>query len=108
MAQTSGRIFDEISRLMTDAAGVAQGVKREVDGVVRGQAEKILRDLDIPSREEFEAARGMAEKARAEADAHLAQLGALQARVEALETRLSAIESAKAAPKRAPKADPEA
>ncbi len=47
MTQTSNRFFDEIGRLMNDAAGAAQGVKREVDTVVRNQAEKILRDLDV-------------------------------------------------------------
>src|SRR5437763_878847 len=47
MTQTSNRFFDEIGRLMNDAAGAAQGVKREVDTVVRNQAERILRDLDI-------------------------------------------------------------
>jgi len=50
MTQTSNRFFDEIGRLMNDAAGAAQGVKREVDTVVRNQAEKILRDLDIVKR----------------------------------------------------------
>ena len=44
MTQTSNRIFDEMARLMNDAAGVAQGVRREVDTLVRTQAEKMLRD----------------------------------------------------------------
>src|SRR4051812_46765786 len=43
MTQTTGRIFDEFAKLMTDAAGMAQGVRREVDGVVRSQAERVLR-----------------------------------------------------------------
>src|SRR3984957_18070093 len=55
MTQTNNRFFDEIGRLMNDAAGAAQGVKREVDTLVRNQAEKILRDLDVVKREEFEA-----------------------------------------------------
>ena len=42
MTQTNNRFFDEIGRLMNDAAGAAQGVKREVDAVVRNQAERIL------------------------------------------------------------------
>lgn len=81
MTQTSNRIFDEIGRLMNDAAGAAQGVKREVDAVVRSQAEKILRDLDIVKREEFEAFKEMARLAREENEA-------LKARVAALEARL--------------------
>jgi MoaA/NifB/PqqE/SkfB family radical SAM enzyme len=60
MTQTTNRFFDEIGRLMNDAAGAAQGVKREVDAVMRNQAERILRDLDLVKREEFEAVKDMA------------------------------------------------
>jgi BMFP domain-containing protein YqiC len=81
MTQTSNRFFDEIGRLMNDAAGAAQGVKREIDTVVRSQAEKILRDLDIVKREEFEAVKAMAQIAREENEA-------LKARITALEARL--------------------
>jgi len=83
MTQTSNRFFDEIGRLMNDAAGAAQGVKREIDTVVRNQAEKILRDLDIVKREEFEAAKEMARLAREENEA-------LKARISALEAKLGA------------------
>ena len=51
MTQTSNRFFDEMARLMNDAAGVAQGVRREFDTLVRNQAERILRDLDVVKRE---------------------------------------------------------
>jgi BMFP domain-containing protein YqiC len=81
MTQTSNRFFDEIGRLMNDAAGAAQGVKREVDTVVRNQAEKILRDLDIVKREEFEAVKEMARLAREENEALKARIGALEARL---------------------------
>jgi len=81
MAQTNSRFFDEIARLMNDAAGVAQGVRREFDTMFRAQAERILRDLDVVSREEFEAVKEMARLAREENEA-------LKARVAALETRL--------------------
>ena len=74
MTQTSNRFFDEIGRLMNDAAGAAQGVKREVDTVVRNQAEKILRDLDIVKREEFEAVKDMARLAREENEALKARI----------------------------------
>jgi len=80
MTQTTGRIYDEFARLMTDAAGVAQGVRREVDGVVRAQAERILRDLDYVTREEFEVVREMAIKAREENDRLSARLAELEAR----------------------------
>ena len=76
MTQTSNRFFDEIGRLMNDAAGAAQGVKREVDTVVRNQAEKILRDLDVVKREEFEAVKDMARLAREENEALKARITA--------------------------------
>jgi BMFP domain-containing protein YqiC len=81
MTQTSNRIFDEMARLMNDAAGVAQGVRREFDTLFRGQAERILRDLDVVQREDFEAVKEMARLAREENEA-------LRARIEALEVKL--------------------
>jgi BMFP domain-containing protein YqiC len=79
MTQTTNRFFDEVARLMNDAAGVASGVRREFDTLVRSQAERILRDLDMVKREEFEAVKEMARLAREENEA-------LKARIEALET----------------------
>jgi BMFP domain-containing protein YqiC len=81
MTQTNNRFFDEIGRLMNDAAGAAQGVKREVDTVLRTQAEKFLRDMDLVKREEFEAVKDMARLAREENEA-------LKARIVALEAKL--------------------
>lgn len=66
MTQTSNRILDEFARLMTDAAGVARGVREEAEVVFRTQAEKALRELDVVQREEFEAVREMASRAREE------------------------------------------
>lgn len=83
MTQTSNRIFDEMARLMNDAAGVAQGVRREVDTLVRTQAEKMLRDLDVVSREEFEAVKDMARLAREENEALKARLDALEGKAGA-------------------------
>jgi len=82
MTQTSNRLMDEFAKLMTDVAGVVQGVRREADTVVRGQAERFMAGMDLVSREEFEAVRDMAVRARDENDA-------LRARIEALETRLA-------------------
>ena len=82
MTQTSSRFFDEMARLMNDAAGVATGVRREFDTLFRTQAERVLRDLDVVQREEFEAAKEMARLAREENEA-------LKARVDALEARVS-------------------
>ncbi len=81
MTQTTNRFFDEIGRLMNDAAGAAQGVKREVDTVVRNQAEKILRALDIVKREEFEVVKDMARLAREENEALKARIAARESKV---------------------------
>jgi BMFP domain-containing protein YqiC len=80
MSGPASRIFDDLGRLMTDAAGVASGVRREIDTVVKSQIERLLRDADVVTREEFEAVREMAVLAREENDA-------LKARVAALESR---------------------
>ncbi len=83
MTQTSNRLLDEMARLMNDAAGVAQGVRREFDSLFRSQAERILRDLDVVQREEFEAVKEMARLAREENEL-------LKARIYALETERGA------------------
>ena len=82
MTQTSNRFFDEMARLMNDAAGVAQGVRREFDTLFRNQAERILRDLDVVQREEFEAVKEMARLAREENEALKARIAALEAKAE--------------------------
>lgn len=79
MVQTTNRFFDEVARLMNDAAGAAQGVRREFETLFRTQAERILRDLDLVRREDFEAVKDMARIAREEN--------------EALETRVAALEA---------------
>ena len=81
MAQTSNRFFDEMARLMNDAAGVAQGVRREVETVMRTQGEKILREMDVVRREDFEAVKEMAQLAREENEA-------LKARIAVIEEKL--------------------
>jgi len=82
MTQTSNRFLDEMARLMNDAAGVASGVRREVDTVFRNQADRILRDLDVVKREEFEAVKEMARLAREENEALKARIAALESRLE--------------------------
>ena len=91
MTQTSNRIFDEMARLMNDAAGVAQGVRREFDTLFRAQAERILRDLDVVQREEFEAVKEMARLAREENEA-------LKLRVATLEVALGGAKPSAGAP----------
>ena len=87
MTQTNNRFFDEASRLMNDAAGVAQGIRREFDSLFRTQAERVLGDLDVVRREEFEAAKDMARLAREENEALKARIAALEARIDALSAK---------------------
>ncbi len=83
MTQTSNRLFDEFARLMTDAAGAAQGVRREAESFFRSQAERVLRELDVVQREEFEAVRAMAQLAREENERLAQRIAALEARIAA-------------------------
>lgn len=87
MTQTNNRVLDEIAKLLTDAAGAAEGVRREVATIVRSQGEKILQDMDVVSREEFEAVKAMAAKAREENDLLAARMNALEAELASLRGR---------------------
>jgi BMFP domain-containing protein YqiC len=78
MVQTTNRFFDEMARLMNDAAGVASGVRREVETIFQAQAERILRNLDVVTREEFEAIKEMAAKARDENERLSARIAMLE------------------------------
>lgn len=82
MTQTQNRVLDEIARLFTNAAGAAQGVRQEVETLIRSQAERLVADLDLVAREDFEAVRDMARLAREENEA-------LKLRIEALEAQLA-------------------
>ncbi|WP_113317013.1 accessory factor UbiK family protein [Hyphomicrobiales bacterium] len=81
MSTGANRILDDFAKLMTDAAGAAQGVRKEMETVFRAQGERLLNSMDIVKREEFEAVREMALKARDENDALLARIAALEARL---------------------------
>jgi BMFP domain-containing protein YqiC len=79
MTTTSSRLFDELAKVMGNAAGAAQGLRREIDGLVKAQVERVLGDLAIVQREEFEAVREMAERAREENEQLKARIAALEA-----------------------------
>jgi len=79
MTQTTSRFFDELAKLMTDAAGAAHGVRKEVETVMRSQAERVLRDLDVVQREEFDAVKAMAQKAREENELLAKRIAVLEA-----------------------------
>ncbi len=83
MTTTQTRFFDELAKLMTNAAGAAQGVRREVDTLIQAQMERVLNNMELVKREEFEAVKAMAQRAREENDA-LAQ------RILVLEGKLNA------------------
>jgi BMFP domain-containing protein YqiC len=104
MTQTSNRVFDELARLMTDAAGVAQGVRREAETMFRSQVERLINDLDLVKREDFEVVRELASRARAENEALSARIAVLEARL-AGEAVVMPAEGAgpSARPKRAPR-----
>ena len=53
--QSSNRLFDDVARIFTDAAGAAQGVKREAETLLKAQGERLIRDMDIATREEVDA-----------------------------------------------------
>jgi BMFP domain-containing protein YqiC len=85
MTQTTNPLLDGIAKLMTDAAGAAQGVRTEFETAAKSQAERFLQSMDIPQREEFEAVKAMALKAREENERlsqRVAELEAALARVE--------------------------
>jgi BMFP domain-containing protein YqiC len=85
-SQGPNRILDEFAKLMTDAAGVAQGVQREAETAIRSQAERFLTKMDLVQREDFEVVREMASRAREENETLQEQVVALDARISALET----------------------
>jgi BMFP domain-containing protein YqiC len=78
--QARGKIFDDISQLMTNAMGVAQGAKDEADTAMKSLMDRWLADRDFVTREEFDAVRAMAQKAREENEALKARLDALEAK----------------------------
>jgi BMFP domain-containing protein YqiC len=66
VTQTQNRFFDEMAKLFNDAASVASGVRREAESMFRTQMERLVADLDLVKREDFEVVREMASKARTE------------------------------------------
>ena len=88
MTQGPNRLFDEFAKLMTDAAGAAQGLRREAETAFRAQAERFLTEMDVVKRDEFDAVKEMAANARAENEA-------LKTRIAALEEQIGALSAGK-------------
>ncbi len=78
--QTRNKMFDDLSQLMTNAMGVAQGARTEAETAMKGMIDRWLADRDFVTREEFDAVRAMAQKAREENEA-------LKARITQLESK---------------------
>jgi len=81
MAQN--RVYDDLTRLVTDAAELAQGVRREAETAIKTQLERLLATMDVVTREEFEAVKEMAAKARDENERLIQKVAALEAAVAA-------------------------
>jgi BMFP domain-containing protein YqiC len=81
MTTTSSKFFDELAKLMSNAAGAAQGARKEFDNLVRSQLERAMAGMDVVQREEFEAVKEMAAKAREENDRLQQRLAELEARL---------------------------
>ncbi|MGE0744076.1 MAG: accessory factor UbiK family protein [Rhodospirillales bacterium] len=83
--QTRDRFFDDAARMAGGAFGVVAGLKREIETFARSQVERLVADMDLVPREEFEAARDMAAKARAQQEELERRIALLEARIVALE-----------------------
>ena len=77
--QTRNRFLDDVSQLMTNAMGVAQGARTEAETAMKGLMDRWLADRDFVTREEVDAVRAMAQKAREENEALAARIAALEA-----------------------------
>jgi BMFP domain-containing protein YqiC len=84
MTQSNNPFLDELAKLMTDAAGAAQGMRREVETLMKAQGERLLRDLDLVQREEFEAVKEMAAKAREENERLSSRIAVLEGELATL------------------------
>jgi len=79
--QTQSSVFDDLAKLMTGAMGMAQGMREEAKGFLRGQADRLVAEMDLVSRDEFEAVKEMASQARAEAEALRGKILELEAKL---------------------------
>ena len=85
MPQTNNPFFDDLARLMTGAAGAADGVRREFETLMRAQGERMVSSMDLVQREEFEAVKAMAQRAREENETLKADIVELKGRLAELE-----------------------
>lgn len=81
MTMNSSSFFDELAKLMTSATGAAQGVRKEIDTMVQAQVERVLNNVNVVRREDFDVVRDMAEKARVENDKLAERIAILEAKL---------------------------
>jgi BMFP domain-containing protein YqiC len=81
MSSPQNRFFDDLAKLMQNAAGMADGARREVEDFLKARMERLLAGMDLVTRDEFEAAREMAVKAREENERLSARIAALEAKL---------------------------
>ena len=81
MTATSSKFFDELAKLMSSASGAAQGMRKEVDTLVQAQVERVLNNLNVVKREEFDVVKDMVAKARAENEKLEKRLADLEAKL---------------------------
>jgi BMFP domain-containing protein YqiC len=81
MTATSSKFFDELAKLMSSASGAAQGMRKEVDTLVQAQVERVLNNLNVVKREEFDVVKDMVAKARAENEKLEKRLAELEAKL---------------------------
>jgi BMFP domain-containing protein YqiC len=81
MSTTQSKFFDELAKMMSNASGAAQGVRKEIDTLVQGQVERVLNNLNVVKREEFDVVKDMAEKARLENERLAAKIAELESKL---------------------------
>ncbi len=87
MTATSSKFFDELAKLMTSASGAAQGVRKEVDTLVQAQVERVLNNVNVVKREEFDVVKDMVAKARTENERLAQRISELEAKLASASTK---------------------
>lgn len=99
--QTKGRIFDDVARVANGAAGVFSGLRGEIEGLVKDRIERVMMEMDLVPREEFDAVKAMAAKAREENEKLAARIDELEKKIAKPTAKTTAKKSRAAKPKAA-------
>jgi len=96
--QTENRVFDSIARAFTNAAGAASAFRDEIEVMIKGRIERLVADMDLVTREDFEAAKAMAAKARSENSKLAARVAELEAKLGVVQKETTRQKQPKARP----------